>query len=73
MSKKPSFFVIWNPEGCRPPSFRHMSYGQAASEAQRLARQSPTQSFYVMEARLLARVPDPVQVEEFETLEEIPF
>ena len=73
MNKQPSFFIVWNPEGLRPPKYRHDELYKAKAEASRLALESPLQEFFVMEARLVARVFNPVDIEEFEPAEEVPF
>ncbi|EHJ62131.1 hypothetical protein [Novosphingobium pentaromativorans] len=70
---KPSFFIVWNPEGTRPPTHRHPTDWQAKAEASRLALENPLQEFFVMEARLVARVRQPVEIEEFEPADEVPF
>lgn len=73
--QKPSFFIVWNPDGFRPPKHRHDEEYKAKAEASRLAMENPLQEFYVMEARLVARVRKPVEYEEFESesSREIPF
>ena len=73
MNKQASFFIVWNPEGMRPPKYRHDELYMAKAEASRLALENPLQEFFVMEARLVARVFEPVDIEEFEPAEEVPF
>lgn len=50
-------WVVYNPQG-RAPSYMHTSYESAKTEAKRLARINPDQSFYVMESVGLARKND---------------
>jgi hypothetical protein len=72
--KKDTFFIVSNPAGSRPPRYRHTEFARAKAEAARLARENPGQEFFVMEARLVARVNDPVVIEEFENFEDgMPF
>ncbi|AOR77188.1 hypothetical protein [Novosphingobium resinovorum] len=74
MSKPASFFIVWNPEGHRPPRYRHEEFARAEREAKRLAAEQPGQQFFVMEARVMATRPDPVVLQEFENYEDgIPF
>ncbi|GFM29231.1 hypothetical protein [Novosphingobium sp. PY1] len=70
--KKPSFFIVWNPDGLRPPKQRHDELYKAQAEASRLAIENSPQEFFVMEAKLVARVRKPVEIEEFSS-DEIPF
>lgn len=44
------FWLVWNPEGQRPPTRQHMSAESAGDEAERLAAHAPGQSFYVLHA-----------------------
>jgi len=56
------FWLVWNPEGHRPPQYQHHSAKDAADEAERLAAINPGQSFYVLQATELRRTADaPVQ------------
>ena len=55
------FWLVWNPQGNRPPSRMHISAGSAAREAERLAAQNPGNSFYVLHAIEARRTP-PVEV-----------
>ncbi len=43
----PPFWLVWNPAGMNP-KFRHTSYGDALTEAKRLARLAAGQKFYVV-------------------------
>lgn len=43
------FWTVWNPARSAP-QVRHNSEGEARAEAERLARQQPNDSFYVMQA-----------------------
>lgn len=47
--KPQPFFVVWNPEG-GPPTVKQPSYSVAETEAKRLARRNPGQSFFVLAA-----------------------
>jgi hypothetical protein len=53
-----SFFIVWNPKGQRPPTFRHGTFGQASNEATRLARENPGADFFVMVAKRSLKVRD---------------
>lgn len=59
-----TFWMIWNPRG-KAPSVMHESEDQADTEAQRLARVSPGDTFVVLKAshafRLAAPPPPPVE------------
>lgn len=48
MSRVKQFWLVWNPEG-RAPTYQHDSEESARSEAERLAKLNPGQSFYVLE------------------------
>lgn len=41
------FWMVWNPQG-RAPTVRHLSNNAAIAEAERLARQCPSQQFFVL-------------------------
>jgi hypothetical protein len=43
------FWLVWEPGG-HNPTFRHFSYRNAISEAQRLAERNPGKQFYVVKA-----------------------
>jgi hypothetical protein len=49
MSQQRQFWMIWNPEG-NMPRFCHDTEAAAETEAERLARLNPGQSFYILEA-----------------------
>lgn len=59
-----TFWMIWNPRG-KAPAVMHESEDQADTEAQRLARVSPGDTFVVLKAshafRLAAPPPPPVE------------
>lgn len=61
MTRK-TFWMVWNPAG-NSPSFRHETEHGAVFEATRLARMSPGQSFFVLEAVKMVTKSD-VTVEE---------
>ena len=44
------FWLVWNPQG-HSPHYRHLTEESARTEAARLARCSPTDHFYVLEAK----------------------
>lgn len=52
------FWLVWNPDGHRPPSYQHTSHKSAAVEAERLAACSPGSSFYVLHAVEMRRTAD---------------
>lgn len=43
------FCIVWNPDGMRPPRFRHDTADSARKEALRLGTENPGQTFYVLE------------------------
>lgn len=43
------FWMVWNPAG-RAPTFRHTTQAFAQAEAERLAKEHPGQSFFVLHA-----------------------
>lgn len=44
------FWLVWNPQGQRPPSFRHPTADSAVAEAGRLAESNPGRPFFVLGA-----------------------
>lgn len=52
------FWMVWNPDSSRPPTFQHTSAPSAANEAERLAAANPGQSFYVLHAIEMRRTAD---------------
>lgn len=54
--REDAFWLVWNPQG-RNPTRQHEYYQQAVSEAERLARNNPGETFIVMES-VCARVVD---------------
>jgi hypothetical protein len=54
------FWIVWSPQGARPPSFRHATFEAAYGESKRLALQAPGSEFFVLEALGVAKK---VQVE----------
>lgn len=44
-----TFYVVWNPSH-GSPSYRHSTYSNARSEAERLAKIASEQEFYVLQA-----------------------
>lgn len=59
------FYIVWSPSGQRPPSVRHWTYSEAATEARRLAKANPGSEFMVLAALSVATVRDPVEVSHF--------
>jgi hypothetical protein len=45
-----TFWLVWNPDGLRPPQHRHATESLAREEAGRLARLHPNSRFYVLRA-----------------------
>ncbi|QRF60202.1 hypothetical protein [Variovorax paradoxus] len=52
------FWLVWSPEGERPPRHEHHSAKAAADEAERLATVYPGKSFYVLHATEMRRTAD---------------
>lgn len=50
--KQPPFWLVWSPNGDRPPSYRHATEDAALREANRLADRFPGREFYVMQPTL---------------------
>lgn len=49
MSVEPvPFWLVWSPDGARPPRIKHESEAAARKEADRLAVSSPGSKFYVL-------------------------
>jgi hypothetical protein len=57
MSVPDKFWWVWREHG-GIPTVRHASRGQAEHEAQRLARQCPGESFFILEAISVTRKVD---------------
>lgn len=53
-----SFWMVWNPQRYAP-TYRHTTAESALTEAKRLARNNPSQKFYVLQAIGLATIPEP--------------
>jgi len=70
------FWMVWNPLG-RAPVVRHKSEQMAQTEAARLARLVPGQTFIVLEAKYAMRVSEPpvqrVELSELQNDDGIPF
>jgi hypothetical protein len=56
-AEEADFWIVWSPEGDRPPRHRHDSYESARREAERLARENPGRRFYAMMAMSVSSVP----------------
>ncbi len=65
MSVRVKFWLVWSPQGARPPTHRHASEAAARNEAQRLAGLHPGNEFFVLEARCVAKKVE-VQITELE-------
>lgn len=48
------FWLVWCPEGRKPPKYQHNIKESAEREAARLAEKYPGEEFYVMEAISMA-------------------
>jgi hypothetical protein len=48
------FYLVWSPQGCTPPRYRHESYAGAETEARRLAECHPHAAFFVMKAESIS-------------------
>ncbi len=64
------FFLVWNPNGPRNPSFRHTTLEAATTEARRLAEQAPGQEFIILAAVRSVKRVDPLIITNFD---DIPF
>ncbi len=60
--KYASFWMVWNPDG-RAPTYRHTSEVSATTEAERLARANPKQTFVVLESVCARRVDDMICID----------
>ena len=69
---KAPFYIIWNPDGARPPKFRHDTFVAARREAERLALENPGSQFFVMQAHCCVETSKPVEIEYFDT-DSVPF
>lgn len=45
---EPEFYIVWSPEGVKPPRHKHADQGAAEAEAVRLARLHPGATFHVL-------------------------
>lgn len=50
-----TFWLVWNPTG-KNPSYRHPSEASAITEAERLARENPGNTFVVLQTVCARRV-----------------
>lgn len=55
------FWIVWAPQGERPPRVRHSQEHLAEAEAMRLARENPGHDFIVMQS--VVRIKQPVKME----------
>jgi hypothetical protein len=72
-SAQQAFWLVWNENG-RVPMYRHDTLESAQTEAERLARANPGETFYVLEAVGL-RVVDNMKRIDFrkDVADELPF
>ena len=55
------FYLVWTSKrGAASPTYRHLSYGQAHTEAVRLSKVNPEETFIVLEAKSQVRTRIPV-------------
>ncbi len=57
-----TFWLVWNPNN-RNPTHRHSSEASATSEAERLARLHPGETFVVLESVCARRVDDMLRLD----------
>lgn len=71
MNPEKTFYMVWR-QGTGHIHFQHEIYESARREAERLARATPSATFYVLRAVGYAEIPPPPSI--FKELEEeIPF
>lgn len=56
--RQDAFWLVWSPQGERPPKFRHDSEAMATIEAERLARLRPGHTFVVLQSVCARQVND---------------
>jgi len=71
MQNNDPFWLVWNPKG-HAPTYQHGTLDQATSEAERLARTNPGQTFIVLES-VAALVVDNIQRTDLRPRDELPF
>jgi hypothetical protein len=59
------FWMVWNPNG-HSPSYKHPTEQSARAEATRLARISPSDHFYVLEAKARIEAAPPINTTELD-------
>lgn len=69
--KLKSFWLVWNADG-RNPQYRHSTEKAATTEAERLARLHPGQTFVVLESVCCRRVDDMLRID-LRPVDDIPF
>lgn len=67
------FWLVWSPKGERPPKYRHFTVGAATTEAERLARLHPGQTFVVLQSVAARTVDNMVRTVYGPNDSEIPF
>lgn len=70
IEERNTFWLVWDPASPRPPMHRHDSYAEAVREAERLAKLSPGQEFYVLGAETMRCVDNMKRVD---FVRELPF
>jgi hypothetical protein len=55
-----AFWLVWSPQGARPPKHKHASEKSAKVEAERMAQTYRDADFYVLRATHMSHVPPPV-------------
>ncbi len=72
MNTEHKFWLVWNPAR-NAPTQRHFNRRKAQQEAERLARLSPGDQFYVLEAVSLTQKVDVSTIDLTEEVDDIPF
>ena len=60
--KEAPFWFVWNPQG-NEPQYKHPRYDLAVSEAERLARANPGETFIVLQSVCARRVDDMLRID----------
>jgi len=69
------FWLVWSPQGTRPPRYEHYSEAAACNEAARLARENPGKKFFAIRPVARFEVPAaPMNIVRFTTDDDgVPF
>lgn len=70
---KAPFWLVWSPQGARPPEYRHASEAMATHEAERLARLHPGNIFVVLQSVCSRQVNDMRRVDLRPEIKDLPF